>query len=70
MPGNFNCSCPKGYEGDGTKGVGCRRKRLNIGIILLYVALGTAFPFFNFLFSWGFFSPGRRLFFILALEVN
>ena len=25
FPGGFNCSCPKGYEGDGKKiGTGCR----------------------------------------------
>lgn len=27
LPGSFNCSCPHGYEGDGTKnGSGCRAR--------------------------------------------
>lgn len=42
LQGNYSCSCPEGYEGDGKKdGIGCRRQSKDKGPIILYVALGT-----------------------------
>ncbi|PSS00112.1 Wall-associated receptor kinase [Actinidia chinensis var. chinensis] len=59
LPGTYNCSCPKGYEGDGRKnGLGCSRilsKRLplvnialGISISILVLLLGGSWLYWGF----------------------
>ncbi|XP_052201535.1 wall-associated receptor kinase 3-like [Diospyros lotus] len=43
LPGRFECSCPKGYEGDGMRnGTGCQLKGQHRGSTLLATGLGLS----------------------------
>jgi len=38
--GNYNCFCPKGYSGNGTKEGGCQLLRKNANLIVLTTVFG------------------------------
>ncbi|KAL3536542.1 hypothetical protein ACH5RR_005003 [Cinchona calisaya] len=60
-PGSYNCSCPKGYYGDGRKaGRGCIAKNKEFPVIKLFLGLGFGFLSLLLGITWLYFGITKR----------